>query len=100
MNEVDIQAEIDDLSAEIEALSDHRAKLRKLLSFPLVMPVLVYWRYQQERRDDAWAGDDLEGAYRLLAEMSDNGGCSPVGVEVGGALIKMDELDERFHGRY
>lgn len=99
MTEDDIQAEIARLRAEIAERTNRVGELRKLLSYPTVTPVQVYWRHHHEYRDP-WEYTDehnaVEQAYRALVYAEDSGSLSPVGIEVNGVLMKMDELCEQY----
>lgn len=99
MTEDEARDEIARLRAEISERTNRVAELRKLLSYPTVTPVQVCWRHGTQYRDD-WEYTDepnaMERAYRDLAYAEDHGYLSPIGVEVGGVLVKVDELQARF----
>lgn len=96
MTEDEVRQQIDRLTAEIDERVQRRADLRKLLSFPTVTPVLVYWRHHRRYEDPAMGDDSLEDAAKALHYMEEDGHCSAEGVAVGGALISIGDLRERF----
>ena len=93
--------ELDAIRIQQKQLMDRAGWLmRRVETYPTVQPVLVAYHYGSEDRDEAFAdetdADPLLGAYEELLREADQGRCSPVGVEVGGALLKMDELAARY----
>jgi hypothetical protein len=95
----EVEDEIAQLRAEIKIRADRIEELSKLRSYPSVTPVQVFWRYHSERREEYdWSSDhdQVRAAYKSLEYGADEGQCSPVGVEVGGSLITMDELRARY----
>jgi hypothetical protein len=105
MDEDDIRAELTAIRAEQRALGERVGQLLRLLEFPHVVPVLVYDRYGSRCEEEALvAGHDaeheepslLEQAFRELEQMDERGDCAPIGVEIGGDLVKYGDLRDRF----
>jgi hypothetical protein len=98
----EVEGEIAQLRAEIDARQERITGLRKLRSFPHVTPVRVFFRYCVECREDYdWSDEHnlVKAAYRSLEYGEDEGVFSSVGVEVGGVLIPIEELRDRY-GRH
>lgn len=98
----EVGREITQLRAEIDARQERITGLRKLRSFPHIIPVRVFWRHYVEYREDYdWSDehDLVKAAYRSLEYGEDEGALSSVGVEVGGVLIPVEELRDRY-GRH
>lgn len=95
------RAELDSIRAQQKQLMERAGWLmERIETYPSVQPVLVAYRYGREDHDDAMAFDDeadpLRSAYRELLDQEARAECSAVGVEVGGALLKMSDLRERY----
>lgn len=93
--------ELDDIRQQQMQLAERAGWLMKRIeTFPTVQPMTVAFRYGVEERNEAITldsdPDPLLGAYRDLLSGEDAGACSAVGVEVGGTLLKMDELKQRY----
>lgn len=96
-----IEAEIAQLRAEVKEREERIRHLRRLRSFPTVMPELVVWRHHTRYLDDLFApeyeDDPLYAAYQACSVDLEEGLGSPEGVSVGGFLYTMDDLERRFH---
>src|SRR3954447_10803063 len=79
-------ARIEEIQALQNSLAVERGHLERLVSYPSVDVVLVYWRDGRDYREVV--GDTLEEALRTLEYWSDDGYCAPVGVEVNGVLVE------------
>jgi hypothetical protein len=105
VDEDEIRTELAAIRAKQRELGERVGALTRLLSYPHVVPVLVYDRYGSRYEEDALVvGYDaetadrplLEQAYRELEAMADYGECAPVGVSVGGDLMEHGDLRDRF----
>lgn len=90
---------IEDLAAQIAALTDHinglntqRARLQTILDGPRVQPVIKYWRYNELCEDDTF--EDIRSAAAYLVGSENAGDLVPIGIWVGGARVVSGDHDE------
>lgn len=88
MNSVEAQKRLDEINAELRALTDERAHLSRLVSTPNVDVVLHYWR--RFTRVVEPSDYTLEEALNHLQMGAEENWFSPIGVEVNGVMIEIE----------
>jgi hypothetical protein len=101
VNEDALRAELAKIRDQQRALATRAGEIMRLLSFPYVDPVLVFYRrgveYEEELNAYIWEEETpLEQALNRLRSWEEDDYCSPTGVTVGGEFISYEELQRRF----